>query len=52
MTYMFDEKRANLVGSNDKNDRIFPFHLFKDELWVPMRHDIVQSNTICAVLAT
>ena len=52
MTYMFDEKRANLVGSNDKDDRIFPFQLLKDELWDPTRKDIVQSNTICAVLAT
>ena len=37
MTYMFDEKRANLVGSNDKDDRIFPFQLLKDELWDPTR---------------
>ena len=52
MGFMFDEKQANLVGSRHEEDRVFPFHLVREEVFYPKRAEVRQTNKICATLAT
>ena len=51
LDYMFMEKRSSPVGSRDKKDKVLPFHLLQNELFLSERIDIVQvQSNPCSTL--
>ena len=51
MTFMFEEKEGNVVGSTDEEDRVVPYDLIRCECFYPERIEIVQTGKICETLA-
>ena len=41
LNYIFDGKTSSPVGSRSEEDKIFPFHLLKTELFCATRRDIL-----------
>ena len=50
LDYMFMEKRSSPVGSRDKKEKVLPFHLLRNELFLSERIDIIQSNPCSTLL--
>lgn len=51
LTFIFEGKRSNRVGSRAEEDKVLPWHLVREELFFPTRKDIIQSTEFSAVLA-
>ena len=47
---MFENKKVILVGSRKEEDKVFPWDLFRSELFYSTRKDIVDTNSFCIEL--
>ena len=51
LTYFFEEKESNVVGSYSRSDRVLAVDLAKCEVFYPTRHENQQTNDLCVDLA-
>jgi len=52
LSFMFETKKSFPVGSHTETDCVLPWKMIIDELFVPTRKDMIQSNALCAILAS
>ena len=51
LTYFFEEKESNVVGSYSRSDRVLAVDLAKCEVFYPTRYENQQTNDLCVNLA-
>jgi hypothetical protein len=51
LTYFFEEKESNVVGSYSRSDRVLAIDLAKCEVFYPTRRENQQTNDLCVDLA-
>ena len=51
-SFMFETKKSFPVGSHTETDCVLPWKMIIDELFVPTRKVMIQSNALCAILAS
>ena len=49
---MIENKKSCPVGLQAETDRVLSWKMTMDELFVPTRKDLIQSNALCAILAS
>ena len=49
--FMFNEKSSNLVGTSDRDHKVQPYQLLREELFYPTRKDIQQTYDLTCQLA-
>jgi hypothetical protein len=52
LTYMFSEKRSNLVGPCTKEERVLPWEMVRSEMFYPTRVDLIETTTFVPELAS
>ena len=52
LSFIFETKKSFPVGSQAEIDRVLPWKIAMDELFVPTRKDLSQYNALCAILAS
>ena len=51
LTYIFEERQIYPVEPQAEEEKLYPYDLLRNELYLPTRKEILQSNTFSALIS-